>query len=342
MKCFKNIKNKLLSKLALNHMNSIVNKRPIDINIETTNFCPLKCIFCPNRKIKRSKQTMSMELFEKICKDYYSLGGGVIGISSMQSDIFSDELLIKRLELLNKYKDKFYIYTTTNIISASKFSDDEIKEFLKTFDYLVISLGGVEKEEYKIMYGVDAFDVVKDQLYRFSRIINENNLNIEIELAIRTYQAAKIINSQEYKEFNSIFPIYDVKDRFFSWYGLINQDELPQGAKIQKFNNITKKKDCVVPFTSLSINANGQVIGCGCIDWEARHVIGDINKQTINEIWNDKPCNEFRMGFSLENIPDMCKECALYVSKDLCFSKPVLRKHKVTDGLYYRQKRKFK
>lgn len=337
MKLFKNINKKILSKLALYNMNSIVKTRPIDINIETTNFCPLKCLFCPNRKIDRKKQTMSMELFGKICKDYYFIGGGVIGISSMQSDIFSDDLLLKRLELLKKYKDKFYLYTTTNIVSSAKLNDNEIKEILETFNYLEVSIGGVEENEYKIMYGIDAFNIVKSQLCRCSRIIKENNLNIEIELAIRTYQMDKIINSQEYKELELLFPIHQIKDTFFSWYGTITQDELPVGAKIQKLSNLAKTKDCVVPFATLNFNVDGKVVGCGCIDWEAKHIVGDINEQTISQIWNNKLCKKFRFGFSTKNIPDLCKECALYLQKDFCFSNPILKKYKLTDGLYYRQ-----
>lgn len=332
----KKIKNNFCSRLALKHITKIIRKRPLDINIETTNFCPSKCIFCPNKKIKRTKQTMSMELFEKICKDYYSIGGGTIGISSMQSDIFSDDLLLDRLEILKKYKDKFYVYTTTNLVSAAKFSDDEIKEYLKLFNYIEISIGGVEKEEYKIMYGVDAFNVVKEQLNRFFRIIKENNLNIDVDIAIRTYQADKITNSQEFKELENLFPIHQVKDSFFSWYGNINQNELPEGAKLEISDNSNQNKDCVVPFATLSINYDGKVVGCGCIDWEGKYIVGNTNNQTINEIWQDKISKDFRMGFSNNNIPSLCKECALYLPKDIGFSNPVLRNYKLIDGLYYK------
>ena len=322
---------------ALSHMNSIVNERPLDINIETTNFCPLKCVFCLNRKVERSKEIMPMDLFGKICADYYAIGGGAIGISSMQSDIFSDELLMQRLEILKKYSDKFYVYTTTNVVSCVKFSDEQLKTFLETFDYLVISMGGVEKEEYKIMYGVDAFDVVEKQLERFKRIIDENNLDIKIDIGIRTFQKDKIIKSSEFKKINSLFPIYDVKDSFFSWYGMIKETELPQGANLILSDNTNKAKDCVVSFATLSINVNGQVIGCGCIDWEAKNVIGDTNNNSILEIWQSDSAVSFRKAFSTGKIPFVCRECGLYIEKDECFSNTCLEKYQVSDGLYYDQ-----
>ena len=322
------------------HMNLIVKKRPLDINIETTNFCPLKCVFCPNRKIKRKKETMSLKLFEKICEDYYSIGGGAIGISSMQSDIFSDELLFERLNILKKYSDKFYVYTTTNIVSSAKLSDEQIKNFLEVFDYLVISLGGVEKEEYKIMYGVDAFDIVKQQIERFHKIIKENNLKIRIDLAIRTYQPEKIIHKKEFEELNSLFPIKDVKSEFFSWYSHINQEDLPNGSKLLLLNNTEKTKDCVVPFATLSINSNGKIIGCGCIDWEEKFIIGDTNTQNLIEIWQSDLAISFRKAFSFKKIPSICSECGLYIEKDKCFSNLNLDNYQVTDGLYYNKEKR--
>lgn len=318
-------------------MNFIVEERPLDINLEVTNFCPLKCVFCPNRKIKRNKKTMSLLLFEKICDDYYSIGGGAMGISSMQSDIFSDSLLAERLAILKKYSDKFHIHTTTNLISSHKFDENIIKNFLETFSFIEISLGGVEKEEYERMYGVDAFDIFKKQLELFRKIIDDNNLDIKVSLAIRTHQKKEIVKTAEFQELKSLFGISDIKDKFFSWYGQIEQDELPQGAELLVANNKGKIKDCVVPFATMSINTDGTVLGCGCIDWESRYPVGDITQNSIKEIWNSPKCIAFRESFSQGKMPCICTTCGLYIEKETCFSSPSLINYKVTDGLYYNQ-----
>jgi MoaA/NifB/PqqE/SkfB family radical SAM enzyme len=65
----------LLDYLAYIHMLSIIRKRPLDINIETINKCPLKCVFCCNRLYQRDYTVMDNKLFEDIVYQYVKMGG---------------------------------------------------------------------------------------------------------------------------------------------------------------------------------------------------------------------------------------------------------------------------
>lgn len=60
---------------TVSHVMAISTKRPLDLNIEVTNFCAASCVFCPNSKIKRQKTSMDMALFKKIVDDYAAIGG---------------------------------------------------------------------------------------------------------------------------------------------------------------------------------------------------------------------------------------------------------------------------
>ncbi|AQR97003.1 SPASM domain-containing protein [Clostridium saccharoperbutylacetonicum] len=325
----------IYSNKAYDNMNRIINERPVDINIETINKCPLKCSFCCNRKIYREKQVMSDKLFEKICKDYYEIGGGSIGISSMQSDVLSDPLLPKRIDCLNVFKDKFYIYTTTPLISLAKYSDEEVENILNTFDYLQISVEGTNKEDYELMSGVDAYDVFVEQIYRVKNIINTNKIDIRIDLYFRTYDIEKLKIDDTFIKLKELFPVNEIRNEFFSWFGSISEEELPKGAKIIRKNNTYESDNCVVPNITLSISPDGKSVGCGCIDWESKHIIGDCNEQSLKEIWKSKKAMDFRNAFQSNNIPNICVECALYESSKLVLSNKNLKNYKVTDGIYY-------
>jgi len=74
------ILNVIIRKLAYNHILKILEDRPLDINLELTNFCPQRCCFCCNKKIKREGEIMKMDLFRKICDDYYYMTRGGAGI----------------------------------------------------------------------------------------------------------------------------------------------------------------------------------------------------------------------------------------------------------------------
>ena len=65
----------ILKQMAYKHMLHLIEKRPLDINVETVSLCPLKCVFCCNRVYKREYLVMDNGLFEKIIKEYYRLGG---------------------------------------------------------------------------------------------------------------------------------------------------------------------------------------------------------------------------------------------------------------------------
>lgn len=320
---------------ALAHMRGIAGWRPLDINVETTNFCPASCVFCPNSKGKRQRQMMDMALFEKVVEEFYRLGGGAVGISSMQSDIFSDAMLLDRLSRLQKYKDGFWLHTTTNLIGAKKLSDVELETFLSSFSFIEISIGGFSRDEYREMYGVDAFDVVYRQLSRISRIVRDKKLGVRLGVSIRTKNRDAFRNFDLPEELSDVYELREIKDKFFSWGGVITEADLPAGAKLDTAANTSQRGDCVVPWASLSVNVDGSVVGCGCVDWYSSHVIGDIKNQTIAEIWNSERANEFRKAFSRQQIPALCKDCTLYNPVDDTFSRKRLLHYKPTDGLYY-------
>jgi radical SAM protein with 4Fe4S-binding SPASM domain len=322
--------------VALEHLLSISRRRPLDINIETTSYCALSCTFCPNKTHRRTKALMDMSSFVRICDEYYAMGGGAVGLSSMQSDVFADNLLMERIALLKKYKDRFWVHTTTNLVGAKKLSETEMITFLETLDFIEISFGGPDREDYRSMFGVDALDSVLKQLARILNVIRARNLKLRVEIAVRTHDREKFLKSELYKNLSEekTISVSHIKDTFFSWGGLVVQDHLPTGARLAEPIRTTGV-DCVVPWAELSINVDGSVVGCGCVDWNAQHVVGNVFTHSIAEVWNSKSAKAFRTAFSSGAVPALCRNCALYHPIDSGFGRKSLRNYEPTDGLYY-------
>ena len=59
-------KNRLLTTVDYLRKAPIVRGLPMEISVEPTNNCDLKCIFCPRSKMKREKGNMDFSLFKKI------------------------------------------------------------------------------------------------------------------------------------------------------------------------------------------------------------------------------------------------------------------------------------
>lgn len=320
---------------TVSHVMAISTKRPLDLNIEVTNFCAASCVFCPNSKIKRQKTSMDMALFKKIVDDYAAIGGGALGLSSMQSDLFFDRELIGRIEYLQKYRSSITLYGTTYAVGATKFSDDDLEKILRAFSYLQISLGGVDRESYHSMYGVNGFDTAKAQLLRMKSIVEKHDLPIRLDLMFRTQYASQVMDSNLVRDLGSSFSVVEVRDKFFSWGGIISQADLPEGAKLDIMYNSGKRKNCAVSNASMSIAPDGSVVGCGCVDWNSKHPVGSIIDSSIASVWSSEPAVAFREGFSRGQIPELCEECALYISTDEAFSRDGLAQYHPRDGLYY-------
>lgn len=325
---------KLMEQISYIHMLRMIDRRPLDINIETINKCPLKCVFCCNRIYQRDTVVMDNMLFEDIVRQYFHMGGGALGLSSMQSDFFSDPLLMDRMKVVKKYKKKLWVYSTVPLISCKKLNDKELLYVLRLFDLLQVSVQGHDEESYKAMTGVNGFDILNEQLKRIKRIIDENSLKTRVDLNFRTYKKRELLRSEFYSELSRMFRVFDVKDAFFSWFGTIKKEDVPKGARVICVRNEKKHDNCVVPNATLAVMADGKVVGCGCIDWLEKYIIGDCTKNTLIEIWRSSKARAFRNAFAIEEIPSICRECGLYTSISCMRSKRLIS-YRPTDGLYY-------
>lgn len=317
------------------YMKNYIRIRPLDINVETVSFCPMKCVFCCNRLYKRDYIVMNIGLFEKIVREYVAIGGGTIGIGSMQSDFLSDPLLMERIKVLKKYKNKLWIHSTTPLISCKKYSDKQLIEILKAFSCLEISVEGYDRDSYKMMAGVDAFDIFKEQLYRVKRLIDSKSLSINIKLLFRTADKNELKKSEFYKEIRKMFPVKEIRTSFFDWFGSIKKEDLPVGTQLIKYKNVGKRVDCIVPCATLAIQASGKVVGCGCIDWLEQYVIGDCTKNSLRRIWHSSKARNFRYAFSKGKVPTICKECGLYTSSEESLKNRKFLGYTSQRGLYY-------
>jgi radical SAM protein with 4Fe4S-binding SPASM domain len=85
---------------------------------------------------------------------------------------------------------------------------------------------------------------------------------------------------------------------------------------IQKFKDKGLSEDfCIVPFTTLQLEADGNVNMCRQKGTEFS--IGNIKDKTIEEIWNDKPIREIRKEFLDGNIKT-CEKDIRYKKCNLC------------------------
>ena len=73
-------------------------------------------------------------------------------------------------------------------------------------------------------------------------------------------------------------------------------------------NISTKDTLCVVPWMHLNFEPDGKVVPC-CLTSHHQYYAGDLNKETIEDVWNSKNMKDLRVDFLNDKKPKICATC---------------------------------
>lgn len=280
-------------------------KRFKKIYVEITNYCNLKCSFCPESK--RVKEFMSIESFEHIInevKEYTNL---------VALHVKGEPLLHPNLKQILEVckKNNILVNITTNATLLEK--NKEIIIESGAVRQLNLSLHSITKNENADAYN---FENYMDSVLKVSKEILEKT-NIIISYRLWNLENIKE-NSENYHILNSLGL------EFF-------EENLMELAKREKFvklgENVFLNQDLEFVWPSMeneiisevgtcwglrnqvAILVNGDVVPC-CLDGEGCIRLGNIFKDGFGEILNSEYSKEFIKAFE-ENrvIHNLCKRC---------------------------------
>jgi len=235
------------------------------LQIETTNLCNAKCIFCVHNKLKEFG-TMSDELFKKIITDAKEIDTLDRIVPMLTGEPLMDEKIIERLELINEIlpKTEINLYTNCSLLDEKKIKQlSEIKNLIMFF-----SLNGATKERRKELMGLDDFDhAVK---------------------MIRLYETYKKPFFVMFVMFPAItggeINLFDITWKEHKWF-------IPfANFAGEKYEGLGKT-NCFRAISDMTVLWNGKVNLC-CMDAFGK-IFGDLNKQTVKEVWFSKERQEY-------------------------------------------------
>jgi len=244
---------------------------PPALEIEVTNRCNEDCIMCPRHQMTRPFGNLSMELLDKILDE---VRGEVELINLFQ---FGEPLLHPRLaEMIRRCKDSgIRTMVTTN---GTLLNERRAKELIDSgLDMLVISLDAASQEVYSqirllgsftsVIKNVESFLLLKDQFgrgpYTQVQMVSLKANHHEIEDFVKQWKGK--VDSIRIKHFYNtanIGPSIDEPDI-----------------------SSPHAKPCVMLWREPVILCDGTVLPC-CVDMIGEHPIGNVNEQSLMEIWN--------------------------------------------------------
>jgi radical SAM protein with 4Fe4S-binding SPASM domain len=284
-------------------------KIPNNLMIEVTNMCNLKCNMCYNKHMKRKKGFMAFDLYKRIVDQAHelkieNLGLYTTGESFLHPQIFN---FIKYA----KQKGIKYVYITTN---GQTLNNEKIEEILKSgLDSIKFSIDAGNKDQYESLKpGADwkkLINIIKK--LRASRDGSKNKLKIFASFIVMKNNYDDLIN------YNHIFgnlideTIYTL---IINQGSQVNANNLyPESIKSIVDDFILPESrwhPCSFLWNRFITTYEGYLTIC-CIDFENQLVYGDLNKESLENCWNNEKMKKFRKIHKNKefNKLSMCSNC---------------------------------
>lgn len=255
---------------------------PINYNIETTNACNLNCKMCPRRDSGRPVGFMSFNLFKKIIDEAKRYGPMGFSLHKDGEPLLHPDLF-RMIDYIKNSDSRNIIYLTTNGILLDEGKTKRILEL--GVDRFNVSIGAARKETFKKIKGIDGLEKVEENTRHFIELKKEGRYKTEIRVQIIKMEET----IDEIEEFKNKWKKYPVKIdiwNFLNWGGA-REDKTGFGIEPKK------RYPCYALWFSPAINWDGQVSPC-CMDWDKKLIIGDVNNQSLSDIWQGKKLKNYR------------------------------------------------
>lgn len=296
------MKAQVKSKLDLEKRTALQDVIPLDtpflLYVDPSSACNFRCQFCPTGHLDLLKQSgyrrrvMNLALFEKLLRD---LGAFPQALRVMRMNKIGEPLLNKNLAtMIRLAKESGRVQHIDFATNGSVLSSDLLMSLVDAgLDRLNISLEGVSIEQYAEHAKVD-FDFPK--LVEQIRWFYPRRGNCELTIKV----PGDYLSTKDREKFFDLFG--DYCDRIFVeelspiWpeFDLESRAGVKASKTEGQYRETLEDKDvCTYIFYAMAINADGTVSAC-CPDWDQKLVVGDLNKETLRDIWHSPEMNKLR------------------------------------------------
>lgn len=291
----------------------------INFGVETTNICNANCTFCGYRFMERPKKVMPWQVYEKAVQEFAAAGGGILNFTPTVGDPLVDKRLLEKIEFASMLPQISGIFLYTNAILLNRFSTDRLLNSGLT--RLAISTFIGSREGYKHYYGKDKYDQVVENTIHIARRNQELGSPVRITLHLRIESDRKTwYETDIYKTLAGLIgeDKIDYLDAYDAWGGLIRKSDIPEGTELCEALSVEEKipSPCFELYRRVNVMADGRVGACVCVDLEGEIKIGDINTQTLEEIWYGDDLAGYRREWVKGNLPKVCQACTRYQAVD--------------------------
>lgn len=295
---------------ARNRRKTVLDYGPINIFVDPTNVCNLKCPMCPTGAglIKSEKGFLDHAVLIKIVSELKhtpkTFGLWLAGEPLLHPQI--DGLI----RICAQHGVKATVHTNATKLTA-EMSEKIINAGLYEISF---SFDGRTVQEYEMLRtGADFFKVVEN-IRTFLRMKQKrcSPLPRAIVQNIEAYEKGRHNRRPLYEKRDLLeekfrdLPVDEFKTILaHAWSGVMDGTEYVSPTHCKG-----KRWVCDVPYRDLTFNWKGEAVTC-CGDLDNANILGDIKKENLYELWNNGNFQRFRAAMHRKEIEKfaLCKDC---------------------------------
>ena len=265
---------------------------PDIVQIESTNLCNAKCVFCPRDEMHRRQGVMDFDLFAKIVDECAALG-----ITHVRVHNYGEPFLDKKLVEKVRYAKEKGIKEVGMISNGSLITEE-------------IAAGMIDA-------GLDAINISVDAAGK--EVFERTRLNLEYDTVINNIRTLARLRKERGRTHPKLILSFVRQDNSADEQAFIDEwSKVADKVHITDLHNwagtLNAKSDVQYPcyrlWLTFTVLWDGRVSLC-CADFDGRNVLGDLRTSTIQEIWNSPLYRAARRQHLETGGPEICRSCDL-------------------------------
>ncbi len=265
---------------------------PEIVQIESTNICNAKCVFCPRDDMHRKQGIMTVDLFRKVVDECVELG-----ITHIRMHNYGEAFIDRRLVEKVRYAKERGIQEVGMISNGSLITEKVAQGIIDAgLDAINISVDASGKEVFEATRLGLNYDKVIGNIERLVRLRAATGKR-RPKLILSFVRQNNSADEQAFIEhWRAIADKVHVTD-LHNWAGTLNTES-------------DVNYPCYRPWLTFTVLWDGRVALC-CADFDGKTILGNLNTSSIEEVWNGDAYRAARRQHLESGGPDICRSCDL-------------------------------
>lgn len=268
---------------------------PIDLSVETVDWCNYECPMCPRSVDRGSGARLTREAFEKLIREYAERTGGMAALGFDRGEPLLDRHIEEKIQFAHEQGIVDIIVTTNGVFLTPERSRRLIEAGLTKMH---VSLDAATQETYSVCRG-GQLDAVEANVLEFIRIRDAMGRRFPI---VRVSFAVIALNIHERAQFVE------------KWVDRVDYVEFQDSGDMSRIDHLvdfeTEPFFCHYPFQNMAVTAKGEILPC-CSFYGKHLALGNVlDGDSIFTAFSSEGAERLRRSFIEKRDYDIvCRNC---------------------------------